>query len=118
MSATASNLQKTVHRVKPSRLHSGTWDGERIVNEGDICRSYSADRISENKPVRPPFEWQGSLWTCTGMRGRAGVQDEALAYRLVPGKHFNGEQTSFRERTATEELLDVARNDPMGGYHG
>jgi hypothetical protein len=104
--------------VHHSRLTDGHWNGETIAGQGDICASYSADRISENKPVRAPFQWQGSLWTCIGMMGRGGVQEYACAYRLLPEERFDGAPTNFAERTAGEELCEAARNDPMGFYHG
>ena len=31
---------------------------------GDVTESYSADRISENRPIRSPFEWAGHLFIC------------------------------------------------------
>ena len=105
--------------VHPLRLTHGRWDGEGIAGQGDICASYSADRISEEKPIRKPFQWEGSLWVCTGSAGRGcGVQDYAHAYRLLPEKRFDGEATTYRARTAGEKLCEAARNDPMGFYHG
>jgi len=106
-----------VHPVNASRLQSGKWIGERLVNEGDICRSYSADRISENKPVRAPFHWQGSLWICVGMFGRGEVWAEASAYRLIPIKLFDGEPISYGQRCASDDLREAARQNPMGFYH-
>jgi hypothetical protein len=108
---------KLLYRVKPARLTSGTWNGEQLVNEGDICRSYSGDRIGENNPVRPPFQWQGSLWTCIGMMVCAGVQAEAWAYRLVPETLFDGEPTSYDAKTRSEEDREAALTNPMGPYH-
>ena len=31
---------------------------------------------------------------------------------------FSGEPTSHRDRTATDERLTAAREDPLGPYHG
>jgi len=109
----------TAFFVHPSRLTSGRWDGECIAGQGDICASYSADRISDEKPIRKPFQWQGSLWVCVGSAGRGcGVRDYARAYRLISEDRFTGAATTYSAKTASEELCETARNDPMGGYHG
>jgi hypothetical protein len=90
-----------------------------MAGQGDICASYSADRIGEEKPIRKPFNWEGSHWTCVGMAGRGGgVQNYAHAYRLLPEKRFDGEPKTYSARTASAELSESARNDPMGSYHG
>ena len=106
--------------VPVSRLSRGKCIGNSFVGEGDIMGSYSADRIGEGRPVRKPFQFQGSLWVCTGglWSGAGDSKNEADAYRLVPKERFEGQPQSYRERTATEDLREQAREDPMGFYHG
>lgn len=113
--------QDNVYAVKASRLAWGEWRGEKKIGEGDIRRSYSADRIADGKPIRSPFEWQGSYWSCVSIAG-AGLtitrQHEFRAYRLVPRRLFSGEPTSYRDKTAIDDRLTAAREDPLGFYHG
>ena len=88
--------------------------------KGDIHESYSADRISEEKPVRAPFEWSGSLWVCVGITGKGLTvtgEHELEAYRLVPPQIFKGEPTTYSAKVAIDSG-DFARADPMGFYHG
>ena len=71
-------------QVDAARLNSGRWchRAERMIGEGDISASYSADRIGSEEPVRKPFCWQGGLWVCVSIAGRVG-ELRAEAYRLV-----------------------------------
>jgi hypothetical protein len=113
-------MENCVFLVPPSRLAWGKYVEDQRIGEGDILASYSADRICGNQPVRKPFEWQGCLWVCVMSGSGLTVLNEleAIAFRLVPVKLFNGETTTYRARTATDVLSDAARNDPMGFYNG
>ena len=104
------------HSVDPARLNSGRWchRAERMIGEGDISASYSADRIGSDEPGRKPFSWKGGLWVCVSIAGRAG-ELRAEAYRLVHPQIFDGEPVTYGARRA---LGDAARNDPNGFYHG
>lgn len=103
-------------KVDPARLNSGRWchRAERMIGEGDIHASYSADRIGSDEPVRKPFSWQGGLWVCVRIAGRSGTLS-AEAYRLVHPQIFDGEPVSYGARCANG---DAARADPNGFYHG
>ncbi|MCC7235609.1 MAG: strawberry notch family protein [Bryobacterales bacterium] len=72
---------------------------------GDVRGSYSADRISEKKPIRKPFRYQGVLHVATSIHA-----DEVTAYELIPFESFEGESAVYPGPTD--------REDPMGGYHG
>ncbi len=112
---------RNVFHVDPLRLASGDLVNDDWLGRGDINASYSGDRIGERKPIRRPFEWQGSLWVCVGMvlPGRdTNKPIEATAYRLIPKRFFGGKSIDYAERTATEDLCAAARNDSMGFYHG
>ena len=93
--------------VEAARMEHG-WDGRP---EGDIHGSYSADRISEGKPIRKPFPWQGGQWVCVGISNK-----EVNAYRLTPLGAFKGVPTTYAKKTGG--LAEAARNDPNGFYHG
>lgn len=102
----------TAHSVDPARLRWGTWCHrvEKILGEGDIAASYSADRIGMGEPLRKPFEWKGSLWVCVSRSN-----EKAEAYRVAHPQAFKGEPLSYRAKTADG---DAARSDPSGFYHG
>jgi hypothetical protein len=102
----------TTHAVDAARLRWGTWCHrvEKILGEGDIAASYSADRIGLGEPLRKPFEWKGSLWVCVGRSDQ-----KAEAYRITHPQAFNGEPLSYRAKVADG---DAARSDPSGFYHG
>jgi hypothetical protein len=113
MSVTSDSV---VFHVDPSRLADGEWDhrAEKHIGEGDMASSYSADRISEGRPIRRPFEWQGALWVCVGSASQHGV-GSLRAYQLIPLERFTGAPTTYAEKTMD---CEAARNDPNGFYHG
>lgn len=93
--------------VNPARLQ---------FERGDITESYSADRISEGKPLRAPFEFSGSLWVCVSITGKGLTvtgEHELKAYRLLPEQLFKGTPTTYSAKVADAE---AARNDPNGFY--
>ena len=121
MSTSNLTAERTVFRVPASRLAWGEYHGERKTGEGDIHASYSADRISENKSIRKPFEWQASLWCCVSIVPRGLTvtnQEEVTAYRVVPQRMFTGDTTTYGGRAAREDDLEAARGDPLGFYNG
>ncbi len=93
--------------VDPNRLE---W------RQGDIGNSYSADRIGEGKPIRPPFRYRGGLYVRT-----SGIYDDgktiAEAMRLVLIEDFEGDPTTYAEKVRIDRG-DFARADPLGFYHG
>jgi hypothetical protein len=105
-----------LHRVDPARLASGSWchQAQKTVGQGDISASYSADRIGMGEPVRKPFEWNGGLWVCVGIRHCSG-QEIAEAYRLVHPQMYDGRPLTYAARFMNAE---AARADPAGFYHG
>lgn len=109
---------KRVFSVDPSRLADGICEAGRKHSQGDICRSYSADVIGYERPIRPPFEWQGSLWTCIGMMRRGLIICQSEAYQLVAFDRFQGETESYTQRTSSEERCAAARESAEGFYHG
>lgn len=100
------------HMVEPSRLAFGVWChvSERLIGEGDIRASYSADRIGMGQPIRKPFRYGGELWVCVGT-GSAGAE----AYRLVHPSVYGGSARSYHDRCRDG---DRARGDPAGFYDG
>jgi hypothetical protein len=109
---------ETVFWVDISRLDYGSYEGGRKHSEGDICKSYSADVITYGRPIRPPFQFQGSLWTCVGMMGKGLIVSESVAYRLGVMDLFQGETESCEQRTVNEERCAKARESAEGFYHG
>ena len=86
--------------VEASRFERDYTDGTGAQSKGDIAASYSADKIIEGK-VRKPFEYDGALYVNTG-----GYWDskniygcEAGAWRLVPLSEYQGEITTYREKS-------------------
>jgi len=67
--------------IDPARLASGQWchRANKTIGQGDISKSYSADRIGMGQPVRKPFEWQGGL----GLR-RKTLQQRRCFRRGLP----------------------------------
>jgi hypothetical protein len=113
--------EQQLFEVNAARLEWGEYKGDRLIGEGDIYASYSADRICEGKPIRQPFPWQGNLWVCIGITGRGLTttkQEEFKAYKLTPLRLFVGESRSYAAMTTSEEGNDSARNNPLGSYHG
>jgi hypothetical protein len=102
--------------VDPARLDAGTWchRAEKMLGEGDISCSYSADRIGMDQPVRKPFSWQGGLWVCVSIATRGG-ELSAEAYRLMHPQVYDGQTFSYRERVQNGHQ---GRADPDGFYHG
>lgn len=103
------------NRVDPSRLASGSWchSRNRLIGEGDIAASYSADKIAQGK-IRKPFSWSNGLWVCTGTHYQSKGKS-AEAYRLVPEHFFDGELTTYNE---VAMLPYEKRGKPEGFYHG
>lgn len=106
----------TTFAVDPARLARGEWchRRERDIGRGDIPRSYSADSIGMDQPIRRPFEWQGTPWVCVGS-GTYNGMETFEAYRLVHPSCFEGTPTTYREKLCD---ADAARADPLGFYHG
>lgn len=102
--------------VDPVRLAPGRWchHAEKVIGEGDISASYSAERIGMGKPVRKPFSWRGALWVCISLRGRSD-ELSAEAYQLTHPQAFDAEIVTYAQRAANG---DAARSDPNGFYHG
>ncbi len=102
--------------VEPARLADGAWCHRRnkMIGQGDISASYSADRIAESKPIRKPFDWQGATWVCTGKMPH-GEGRSATVYRLIDPGLFEEAATTFGGRARKG---DAAREDPKGFYHG
>ena len=103
--------------VPPSRLASGTWEGERETGEGDIHASYSADVIAMENRIRAPFRHGSHLWACVAIAGRGDQGQEFEAYLLTPEAMFTAPVTSYGDKVRVEGG-DAARNDPKGFYHG
>lgn len=103
--------------VDSARLADGAWSpkADKILGEGDIVASYSADRICVDESIRRPFEWRAGLWVCVSTRTRNGTR-EAEAYPLNLAAAFT-DATTYRAKTALQQG-EYARNDPHGFYHG
>jgi len=103
--------------IDPARLATGRWchRAQKTLGEGDISKSYSADRIGMGRPVRKPFDWKGYFWVCVGMGYHHGIVVSAEAYRLVHQRMFDGEPLTYAERVRDG---DAARADANGFYHG
>ena len=111
-----TDKNEIIHEVEPARLNRGKWSNRKnkMIGEGDISASYSADKIAYGQPVSKPFEWRGKFWVSVGNaigRGR----ENATAYRLASPVQYDGMPLSYGEKTADGE---AARNDPNGFYHG
>ncbi len=100
----------TVFAVNAERL---AWGIDCDSPDGDIRASYSADRIGMGKPIRRAFTFRASTWVC--VRFSVGPTVTAKAYRLIPIEHFDGQATTYPDKTHDAE---AARNDPLGFYHG
>ncbi len=107
---------KDVVLVDPSRLASGRWchQTDRMIGEGDIHASYSADKIGLEGRVRRPFHWQNGQCVCTSVRGISG-EYTFEAYRLVAIRYFDGTPETYREATMNSA---ARRESGMGFYHG
>lgn len=104
------------HTVDPQRLAAGRWcpRTEKLLGEGDIHASYSADRIGMQGTVRKPFRLQGREWVCTAIEMRRGGYC-CKVYRIVAEEAFTGRAVTYAEKTHNGES---ARNAPLGFYHG
>lgn len=102
--------------VDPARLDTGTWchDTDRMIGEGDISTSYSADTIGMEGRIRKPFNWNGASWVCVSISGRAG-STRAKAYRLVQPRMFDGEPVTYNERV---HFGRSPADAGLGFYHG
>ena len=105
-------MARLSHTVLPSRLAFGVWchASERLIGEGDIRASYSADRIGMGQPIRKPFRYGGDLWVCVGT-SLSGAE----AYRLVHPSVYGGTARSYHDRCRDG---DRARGDQAGFYDG
>lgn len=103
--------------IDPARLATGRWchREQKALGEGDIPKSYSADCIAMDRPVRNPFDWKGGLWVCVGIGCHHGSIACAEAYRLVHPQIFDGEPLTYAARVRDG---DNARADVNGFYHG
>lgn len=99
-------------KVSPSRLEHGRWchKANKMIGEGDIAASYSADRIGGEQPIRKPFSHAGGLWVAGGTCGVS-----ANAYRLVHPSCFDGQTFTYGVRVADGYR---GRRDKDGFYHG
>jgi len=105
--------------IHPDRVAMGDWNCGKKSGDGDIYAAYSADRISEGKPVRTPFEWSGSLWVTVSICGKGlthSGKQEFQAYRIIPSAMFNGVATTYAKKAAVDHG-EAARNDPLGFYN-
>ena len=98
--------------VSPSRLARSEWCHRRSkrFGEGDICTSYSADRIASERPVRKPYLHEGQKWVCVGSSGSFWH-----GYRLIHPTYFEGDTFTYGERVRDAQN---GRNDRSGLYHG
>lgn len=112
----SSGPKPQLHEVDPARLADGHWCArrQRTVGQGDIARSYSADRIAEGKRIREPFNWLSSAWVCTGSGPHGHVRAHE-AYRVVVPGSLGFPSRTYQERA---QQGDAARTDPNGFYHG
>ena len=103
-----------VHELEPDRFAPGEfcYRKERVVGEGDIALSYSADKIAESNTVRSPFTWKGQQWIMT-----CGRLDGIQAYRLVHPDAYPRKATTYAKRTRQDGGA-TARHDPNGFYDG
>ena len=111
-----ARAESQIFTVDSARLAHGNWchRADKTVGEGDISASYSADRIAMGQSIRKPFRWQGADWVCVSSSFYHGVFS-ANAYRVVHPQQFQGNPTSYREKTRDG---DAARADSNGFYHG
>lgn len=107
---------RQVFLVETSRLTSGRWchDKDRMIGEGDIHGSYSADTIGQDGTVRRPFKWQNGLCVCTSIHNFEAAY-HCEAYRLVPRLHFKGTPVTYQEAAMSSS---ARRKSGMGFYHG
>lgn len=101
--------------VEPSRLASGRWchDKDRMIGEGDIHASYSADTIGQGGTVRRLFKWQNGLCICTSIHNFEAAY-HCEAYRLLPRPHFEGTPVTYQEAAMSS---CARRESGMGFYH-
>lgn len=111
-------LHSNIREVDPARLAMGTYDHatEEYIGEGDIYRSYSADAIALEKPVRKPFHFEQELWVNVRMSGSMRKLT-VYAYRLVPERLFPRSITTYAEKIQHDGGAS-ARKDPNGFYDG
>lgn len=92
------------------------------IDPSKASASYSADLIAMTGKVRKPVSHGGDLWVSVGSAGTATHRITNM-YRLVLAADFDGEVTTYTEKTSVwrdEDKYpgDYARNDPNGFYHG
>lgn len=96
------NRKMKIEYADPKRFSSGHWNSElsKQIGEGDISKSYSADKIAEGT-VRSPFKWKDGLRISIGAVYEAGCEgkNKVETFRLVPIEHFDGEPFSYAEAT-------------------
>ena len=102
---------------------------------GKIPASYSADRVSEGKPIRQPIKVDGRRFVSMGGSSADYERGVAYVYEVVRREHFEGSvwrtiadknaANETRERVklkpGEEAYADSAgycRSDPLGFYHG
>lgn len=109
-------ITKTLFHIDSSRLASGAWCHKRdkIIGEGDISASYSADKIGLEGAVRNPFKWQNAMWVCTGSVSKGGLQSSE-AYQLIPADFFDDEPQTYHQIVLNNSS---ARQRTEGFYHG
>lgn len=102
--------------VDPARLDTGKWchDTDRMIGEGDISASYSADTIGMEGRIRKPFTWNGASWVCVNFHGRDGAFI-AESYRLVQPRMFDGKAVTYNERV---RFGRSSADEALGFYHG
>ena len=93
-------------KVPPSRL-----------DHGDIRNAYSADKIAENQPIRKPFSYRGALYVSTSGCGGGPRGQYCDGMRLERLTDFDGDPTTYADKVHVDHG-EMARNDPMGFYHG
>ena len=91
-----------------------------------VSTSYSADRISENSPVRKPFKYKSKFYISSGSALGSNLHPHHTekAYPIVPRSEFKGIPHQYGERihphgeTVEEEWAAQRRALPEGFYHG
>lgn len=83
----------------------------------EVEASYSADRISEDQPVRKPFKFKGRFYISTGNTIPCPGWE---CYELVDQGLYNGAIRTYRvpKGREYEEYYESLRRDPKGFYHG
>lgn len=83
--------------TKPTETGVVVVDAARLAEDGDIGRSYSADKIPEKgNAVRKPFKHEDSLYVNVG-----GTSKRIKAYRIVPESEFEGTAVNVDQSQGT-----------------